>query len=105
MQGQSPYMVNVSFLYTEQSTGTSVNLLYNVYGRRMNAVGFLASDIYEEPREIVDLSASQPILAGLELKASVKNLNNSRSTLTRDGILYERSISGRTYSLQLSKTF
>lgn len=105
MQGQSPYMVNVSLLYTEQSTGTSINLLYNVYGRRMNAVGFLASDIYEEPREIVDLSASQPIVAGLELKASVKNLNNSRSTLTRDGVLYERSITGRTYSLQLSKTF
>lgn len=105
MQGQSPYMLNLSLLYTEVATGTTVNLLYNMYGRRMNAVGFLASDIYEEPREVVDLSLSQPIIAGVDLKASIRNLNNSKAMLTRDGVLYERGITGRTYSLQLSKTF
>ena len=104
MQGQSPYLLNVSLLYTSPSAGTSLNFLFNKFGRRLDAVGFLASDIYEEPRDLVDLAATQPLGWGTELKLTVKNLNNSRRTLTRDNLLYENTGVGRTYSIQISKS-
>jgi hypothetical protein len=119
MQGQSPYMVNLSFLYTEPITGTSVNVLYNKSGRRIDVTGTkdrslpLPSDIYEEPRDIVDLSIIQPVIAGLELKFSIRNLNNKERVLTQlinkggqpYANIYERTKTGSTYSLQISQTF
>jgi hypothetical protein len=104
MQGQSPYILNLSLLFSEPSLGTSLNVLYNKFGRRLDAVGFLAADIYEEPREIVDIALTQPAFWGLEMKLTVKNLNNSDRLLTRDGLLYEKIETGLTYSLQISKT-
>jgi hypothetical protein len=102
LQGQSPYAVNVSLLFTEPHWGTSLNLLYNKLGRRLETVGFLSSDIYEEPRDLVDLSITQPITHALDLKFTVRNLANKDRVLTRDNELYERTSVGRTYSLQLS---
>ena len=104
MQGQSPYLINLSAMYTLPSTGTNVNVLFNRFGRRMDAVGFLASDIYEEPRELVDLALTQPLPWSVELKLTVKNLTNSHRTLTRDGILYDQTSTGRTFSIQFSKS-
>jgi len=118
MQGQSPYMVNLSFLYTEPTTGTSVNVLYNKFGRRIDATGKkennlpMPSDIYEEPRDIVDLSITQPVFAGLELKFSIRNLNNKELVLTQLIFkenssyinTYERTKTGTSYSLQISQT-
>jgi outer membrane receptor protein involved in Fe transport len=104
MQGQSPYIINLSLLFSNPALGTSVNLLYNKFGRRLDAVGFLAADVYEEPREIMDFAVTQPVSWGMEFKVTVKNLNNSARLLTRDGILYEKTRTGLTYSLQISKT-
>lgn len=104
MQGQSPYILNLSLLFSEPSMGTSLNVLYNKFGRRLDAVGFLAADVYEEPREIIDIALTQPAFWGLEMKLTVKNVNNSDRLLTRDGLLYERTRTGLTYSFQLSKT-
>jgi hypothetical protein len=102
LQGQSPYAINVSLLFIEPHLGTSLNLLYNKFGRRLETVGFLSSDIYEEPRDLVDLSITQPISSALDLKFTVRNLANKDRVLTRDNQLYERTSIGRTYSLQLS---
>jgi hypothetical protein len=118
MQGQSPYMINLSFLYIEPITGTSVNVLYNKSGRRIDATGTkhsdlpLPSDIYEESRDIVDLSITQPVIADLELKFSIRNLNNKERVFTQlisKGNqpyvnIYERTKTGSTYSLQISQT-
>jgi TonB-dependent receptor len=102
LQGQSPYTVNVSLLFTEPNWGTSINILYNRFGRRLDAVGFLTADIYEDPRDLLDLSITQPITSALDLKFAVRNLADKYRVLTRDNQLYERTSTGRTYSLQLS---
>lgn len=102
MQGQSPYMINLSILFTEPSLGTSINVAYNKAGKRLQTVGFNASDIYEEPRDLVDIAVSQPIVGNLEAKLTVKNLNGKDRVLTRDGLLYDQTSSGTTYGLQLS---
>ncbi len=105
MQGQSPYMVNASLFFSEPSLGTSINILYNKFGRRLDAVGFLTSDIYEEPRDLVDLSISQRVWTGFEAKFTVRNLTNQKRVFTRDGKMYEQTASGSTYSLQFSQSF
>jgi hypothetical protein len=104
MQGQSPYMINLSLLFTDPDLGTAVSLLYNKFGRRLETVGFLASDIYEEPRDLIDISVTQSLFAGFEGKFTVRNLNNKARILTRDGLIYNQTSSGTTYSLQLSLT-
>ncbi len=104
LQGQSPYMMNLSLSFTEPSLGTSVNVLYNKFGKRLDAVGFLTSDIYEQPRDMVDLSISQPWNLGIETKLTVKNLLNKERVLTQQDRDYQRINTGITYSLQLSLT-
>lgn len=104
MQGQSPYVVNGALLFVVPTLGTTLNVFYNKFGRRLDAVGFLAADVYEEPREVIDVSVTQPLFGTLELKFSVRNLNGSKKVYSRAGLLYERSDVGRTYSLQLSQT-
>jgi hypothetical protein len=65
-------------------------------------VGFLGSDIYEEPRDIVDIAVNQPIGFGVEAKLTIKNLNGKDKVLTRDGVPYEQLSTGTTYGFQLS---
>jgi hypothetical protein len=105
MQGQSPYMINLSLLFTEPTLGTSVSILYNTSGRRLHTIGFLASDIYEEARDMVDLSVTQPFASGLEARVSVRNLGAKSRVLTRDGYLYDQTSPGRTVSLKITYSY
>lgn len=102
LQGQSPYIINLSLQFTEPIFGAGITVLYNKFGRRLDAVGFLASDIYEEPREVVDLAITESIIGELEAKLTIKNLLDKERVLTRDRRLYERTSTGRTYGIQLS---
>ncbi len=107
MQGQSPYTINVSLGFTEPNFGTTISLLYNEFGERVDAIGDEREfDILEEPRGVIDLSVTQPIMGGLELKFSVKELNaKKREFKTREGKPYRSIFTGRTYSLQASFNF
>lgn len=105
MQGQSPYVMNIALFFSEPTFRTSLNILYNKFGRRLDAVGFLAADVYEEARETIDATISQPIHEGLELKVGVKNLSGSKKVFTREGLPFETINTGRSYSVQVSYTF
>ncbi len=102
LQGQSPYMINLSLLFTEPALGTTVNVLYNTFGKRLDAVGFLTSDIYEQPRDMVDVSITQPLSNGIETKLTAKNIFNKERILTQQDRIYQRVNSGTTYALQIS---
>jgi len=102
LQGQSPYMINLSLLYTEPALGTSLTVLYNRFGKRLDAVGFLTSDIYEQPRDIIDASITQPFAGMMELKFTAKNILNKARVLTQQDRIYQRTGSGITYALQFS---
>lgn len=105
LQGQSPYMINVGVFFREPNTGTSLNILYNKFGKRLETVGFLTADIYEEPRDIIDLVITQPIFKSLEAKFTINNLNNKGRTLKQEDRIYETSYTGKTFSLQISYGF
>ncbi len=102
MQGQSPYVMNLSLLFTEPTLGTSVSLLYNKFGSRLEEVGAEAADIYEEPRDLVDLALTQPLYGLFELKFTIANLANKDRVLTRASFPYEEATTGRTFTIQLS---
>lgn len=111
MQGQSPYMFNVSLFFTEPSLGTSVNVLYNEYGSRIDAIGQIGNgdfNVIEERRGTVDLSLTQPLsglVTGLEMKYTAKNLNDQPVVFTHGSNEYRRNVIGITHSLQFSMNF
>ena len=111
MQGQSPWSLNLGLLFIEDNWGTSLNLLYNKFGKRLDGVGRNHKKrtdwVYEEPRDLVDLSIAQRIMEGLKFKFSAKNLANKDVIFTKtdDGWpLHERK-DGVSYSASLSYEF
>ena len=108
MQGQSPYTFNISLFFTEPNLETSINILYNEYGSRIDAIGDVKSgdgDIYEQKRGTLDFTISQPILFvanKLEAKFSAKNITNQPITFTQGTSLYRKNNVGVNYSFQLS---
>jgi hypothetical protein len=107
MQGQSPYMINLSLLFREPTFGTTFNILYNEFGRRLDAVADVREqDVLEEARGVVDASVTQPVLSGLELKITIKDWGAKlKKYVTREGNPYRTTFQGTTYSLQASFTF
>jgi TonB-dependent receptor len=85
MQGQAPYVLNGGLIYTSDSSGLSVSLQYNVYGRRLFAVGtFGTPDIYEMPRHMLDLTVSKTISRRVDMRLSIQDILNARYYLMQD---------------------
>ena len=105
MQGQSPYMINLSLLFTEPTLGTSLNVLYNTFGSRLDAVGYNDADTYEQPRDVVDVALTQPIGRALEFKVAVRDLLAQDQEYTRRELPYRTYQRGTNYSLSLSMAF
>ncbi len=115
MQGQSPYLVNVSLFYDNKGYGVSAGILYNRIGKRISGIGRVDTgsgasinndvpDTYELPRDILDFVITKKIGEKLELKASFKDILNQDIRFEQypkyidgDGVLQQRS--------QLSKSF
>lgn len=126
LQGQSPYLINGGLQYSDKLW--SFNALYNRIGRRINIVGiggydnegkFVATypDIYENPRDIVDLSISRKVLnSRAEIKLNVADIFNQESVLYQDvngDKIYSRNDDqtnrrvkyGTTYNLSFGYSF
>jgi len=79
MQGQSPYIVNAGLYYSNDSIGLSVSVLYNIIGKRIVFVGDIYSgrpDVYEMPRNAVDLIISKQIGKNLNIKLGIQDILN-----------------------------
>jgi len=107
MQGQSPYVLNVTLGYDNPNWGTQATLLYNILGERLSVVGNSGlPDTYEQPRGALDLNVAQTIGYGLQLKLSVRNLLNSPYSFTMDfpngrTVETENYLVGRSISIGL----
>ncbi|MBE0644402.1 MAG: TonB-dependent receptor [Bacteroidetes bacterium] len=107
MQGQSPYMVNLYLTFREPTFGTSLNLQYNSYGKRLEAVGdYRESDVYELARGVLDLTVTQEITSALEMKLSAHDLLPKEIVFeTRTGDPYRKIRNGSVFSLKMSYAF
>jgi hypothetical protein len=104
LQGQSPYIVNLKLDYTNQESGLSAILLYNIVGRRIAAVGGDGlPDTYEEPRNQLDFSLTKTLFVpNFSAKFSIRNILNDRFLFTAGDFDVERFKIGQIYSLALS---
>mgnify|MGYP000970548982 CR=1 FL=1 len=85
MMGQSPYVLNAGLYYTDTDHKLQFNVLYNVCGPRLFAVGSIGiPNIYEMPRNVVDVTASKGLGKRIEVKLSVQDLLNQRVRLMQD---------------------
>jgi hypothetical protein len=80
LQGQSPYLVNVGLQYNSKNGKVNASLLYNKIGQRLALAGGkdqLIYDIYERPRDLVDLQVSLKVLKNKgEFKLTASDIFN-----------------------------
>lgn len=109
MFGQAPYVVNAFFTYTADSLGLGVTLSYNIQGARLVIVSDnpITPDIYELPRNMVDLKVTKKLGKHFGVSVTVKDLFNipiRRSYDNPDGYTldYDRYTYGTIYQLGIS---
>jgi outer membrane receptor protein involved in Fe transport len=90
LQGQSPYMVNAGLFYYNDNSGLMISVLYNIIGKRIVAVGRPSPNewedipnIYEMPRNVLDLAIGKKISKKFEIKAGIKDIFNQRVMLNQ----------------------
>lgn len=84
LQGQSPFIINVGLFYDNDSTGTSISLAYNRFGRRLVRVARTEQpDYYEEGRDRLDFTLSQSIMSNFELRIGVRDILAHDVTVTQ----------------------
>ena len=75
LQGQCPYIVNVSVGYEDPNWGISSAVAYNIFGRRLSEVGnHGVPDVYEQPRGQLDVSFGRTVAEYFKFSVSAKNL-------------------------------
>ncbi|MCY3723163.1 MAG: TonB-dependent receptor [Candidatus Poribacteria bacterium] len=75
LQGQCPYIVNVSVGFEDSNWGISSAIAYNIFGRRLSEVGnHGVPDVYEQPRGQLDVSFSRTVANYFKFSISAKNL-------------------------------
>lgn len=115
MQGQSPYIVNCGLFWQPQQAGMTLGVLYNRIGKRIIGIGRtdLSSggsvdndipDMYEMPRDALDLVVTKRLGKRWELRLSLKDLICDKVELcqfpqfTDDaGVVHERKEVTKTY--------
>jgi outer membrane receptor protein involved in Fe transport len=109
LQGQSPYLLNLNAGYENPEAGTSVNVFFNRFGDRLQTVSRNGVDIFERARSTLDVTASQRLLRGVSIKASVKNILDSEEIVSQQfkGTEYvnDQRPLGRTVSVGVSYSF
>ena len=95
VQGQSPYLINGGLQYSSKSSGWNGNILYNRVGNRLALVGNSEiPDIYENPRDVIDIQISKKVLAKKgEIKLTFSDLLN-KSQLFYENIDDKRAYNG-----------
>ncbi len=100
MQGQSPYVVNIMLSYNNSNLGFSGTIAYNRFGKRIvETANFQGSDIYEFPRNVLDLVLRKSLFNNIELSLTVKDL------LAEDYEYFENEKLVRNFSTNTKLTF
>lgn len=103
LQGQSPFILNLSLNYKNDDWGTSATILFNKIGRRIIEVANQYNDdVYEEPRDLIDFVLSQKITSYFDLKFSIKDLLAKDQIITQLGEIVRSKGKHPVYSLGAS---
>lgn len=78
LQGQSPFLINMSLMYDLEKSGLTATLLYNQIGKRVTYVGSQDQpDIYESSRPVFDFQITKKLAGNkAELRLNVQDILN-----------------------------
>jgi outer membrane receptor protein involved in Fe transport len=103
MVGQAPYVLNGGLTYTSNSGAFSATVLYNVVGARIvNAAESPLPDVYEQPRNVVDVAVRFPLLNDIKAKLDLKNVFDTPFEIRQGSVVREYYRTGRVLTLGLS---
>ena len=103
LQGQCPYIVNVSVGYEAPNWGITSAIAYNIFGRRLSEVGnHGVPDVYEQPRGQLDVSFSRVVADYYKISFSAKNLLDPDVHFKQGEEPYVRYKLGRAFSFGVS---
>jgi TonB-dependent receptor len=102
MMGQAPYVVNAGGTWANLSGDVSATVLYSVVGRRISAAGTVPfPDIYEQPRNLLDLSLRAPLFNRLSLRVDARNLLDAPYRFTQGELTRQEWRVGRQFGIGL----
>ena len=103
LQGQAPYVINLGLNLVSERFGTSFSALYNRLGSRIIEVSsLLQSDVIEAPRDLIDLSLSQPVLGRYDLRFNVRDLLGQNQNSLQGTDIIRADLRGRSISFGVS---
>lgn len=103
MVGQAPYVINAGLTWAPLGGNASATLLYNRVGRRIfSAAEAPFPSVYDEARDVLDLSLRFPLFRGLSAKLDARNLLDEPYLRTQGNVVRESYHAGRVLSFGLS---
>ncbi|MBO0949593.1 TonB-dependent receptor [Fibrella forsythiae] len=85
LAGQSPYLFNAGIYYAAPKSGWQGNILYNVFGQRIFAVGNIRNPtVYEMPRHVVDLNLTRTFANRVEIRLGIQDILNQYVRFSQD---------------------
>ncbi len=85
LAGQSPYLFNAGIYYAAPKSGWQGNILYNVFGQRIFAVGNIRNPtVYEMPRHVIDLNLTKTVANRVEIRLGIQDILNQYVRFSQD---------------------
>ena len=110
MYGQSPFIINTYLSFVSVKHRFSLNVSYNIWGERLTFVSQgRVPDVYEQPRNVVDMTFEKGINDKWRITFRAQNLLNPNYKQTHDFFgdeyIFSNYTVGRTYSLGVRYSF
>ena len=104
MVGQAPYVVNTGITYASSSGRASATVLYNRVGERVvtAATSPIRDDLYEQPRNVLDISLRFPVAFGFAAKIDARNILDAEYLVKQGPVTRERYTTGRVLGVGVS---
>ena len=85
MQGQAPYIINLSLSYQHKELGLESGIYYNVKGETLSIVSMNANpDIYTDPFNSLNFNLNKKINSHFSLGISLRNILKQNKTMITD---------------------
>ena len=98
-------LINTGLSFTNETKDFQATLFYNVMGRKIFAVGFEGyPDLYEMPRNVVDLTFSKGFNERWTIKGGVQDLLNQPWRIMQDANKDNKLKSGTDLTVQKYRT-
>ena len=106
MYSQSPYVVNANLDYNNGDNGWSGNIVFNVFGERLQYFTTALPFVYQQPRPELNLSVRKQINDRWSIRVRANNLLNPdyEETIDYQGeeFIFDKYTVGRDYSISFT---